>query len=203
VAFLGADALEWQIRLEGSAAGAARRTEVCYKNINSDPLRGTPLETLHWRSAALGRPENELVGVMYDSYQNQSFPFVAANTSHWVYAGTGVKDGDALATIVGYEFDRVFDNGRTPPNLVVLARSPVVTFDGTTGVHNASIYTAPSGAWVFAAGTIKWSWGLAGGIGPRSLADKAVQRMTANLFERAGLPASSPGATFGAAPVLP
>jgi hypothetical protein len=62
VAFLGADALEWQIRLEGSTAGAARRTEVCYKDINSDPLRGTPLETLHWRSAALGRPENELIG---------------------------------------------------------------------------------------------------------------------------------------------
>jgi hypothetical protein len=35
VAFLGADALEWQIRLEGSAAGAARRTEVCYKDKNS------------------------------------------------------------------------------------------------------------------------------------------------------------------------
>ena len=114
VAFLGADALEWQIRLEGSATGAARRTEVCYKDINVDPLRGTPLETLHWRSAALGRPENELIGVMYDSYQNQSFPLLVANSSHWVYAGTGVKDGDALAPIVGYEFDRVFDNGRTP-----------------------------------------------------------------------------------------
>lgn len=198
VAFLSADNLEWQIRLEGSATGAVRRTEVCHKGMASDPLSGTPLETTHWRSAALGRPENELIGVMYDSYQKQSFPFVAANTSHWVYAGTGVKDGDALAPIVGYEFDRVFDNGRTPPNLVVLARSPVVGFDGTPGVHNASIYTASSGAWVFAAGTIEWSWGLAGGLGPHSLADRAVQRMTANLFERAGLPASSPGATFGA-----
>ena len=69
----------------------------------------------------------------------------------------------------------------TPANLVVLARSPVVGFDGTPSVHNASIYTAPSGAWVFAAGTIQWSWGLAGGLGSQSLANKTVQRMTANL----------------------
>jgi len=135
---------------------------------------------------------------MYDSYQNQNFPFVAANTSHWVYAGTGVKDGDSLSKIVGYEFDRVFDNGRTPSDLVILARSPVVGFDGVAGMHNATIYSAPSGAWVFAAGTIEWSWGLAGGLAERNLADKAVQRMTANLFDRARLPASSPGATFGA-----
>jgi len=56
----------------------------------------------------------------------------------------------------------------TPANLVVLARSPVVGFDGTPSVHNASIYTAPSGAWVFAAGTIQWSWGLAGGSEARA-----------------------------------
>jgi hypothetical protein len=198
VAFLGGNALGWQIRLEGSGTGAARRTEVCYKGMNSDPQRGTPLESNSWRSAALGRPENELVGIMYDARQNQSFPFVVANSSHWVYAGTGVRDGDALAPIVGYEFDRVFDNGRTPPNLEVLARSPVIRRDGTHGVHNASIYTAPSGAWVFAAGTIQWSWGLAGGLGAHSFADRTVQRMTANLFERAGLPASSPRSTFGA-----
>jgi len=198
VAFLGADTLEWQIRLEGSASGAARSTEVCHKGMDSDPLRGTPLETTHWRSRTLDRPENALVGIMYESYQNETFPFVAANTSHWVYAGTTVKDGDALSAIVGYEYDRVFDNGRTPANLVVLARSPVVAFDGTSALQNASIYTAPSGAWVFAAGTIQWSWGLAGGLGSQSLADRTIQRMTANLFERAGLPASSAGATFGA-----
>jgi hypothetical protein len=197
VAFLGADTLEWQVRLEGSAA-SSRRTVVCYKGMDSDPLRGTPLESTHWRSTALNRPENELVGVMYESYQTRSFAFVAANTSHWVYAGTGLKDGDTLPPIVGFEFDSVFDNGRTPANLIVLARSPVVGFDGTAGVHNATIYTATSGAWVFAAGTLEWSWGLSGGLASRSLADKTVQRMTANLFDNAGLPASSPGSTFGA-----
>jgi hypothetical protein len=169
--------------------------------MSSDPLRGTPLETTQWRSAALGRPENGLIGVMYDAYQNQSFPFVVANSTHWVYAGTGVKDGDSLAPIVGYEFDRVYDNGSTPPNLVVLARSPVIRHDGTAGTHNASIYTAPSGAWVFAAGTIEWSWGLSGGPEIRKVADATVQRVTANLFDKAGLPASSPGATFGAKPL--
>ncbi|HWE26063.1 MAG TPA: N,N-dimethylformamidase beta subunit family domain-containing protein [Myxococcales bacterium] len=198
VAFLSADNLEWQVRLESSSSGAARHTVVCHKGMPSDPLRGTPLETTQWRSAALNRPENGLIGVMYDSYQNQSFPFVVANSSHWVYAGTGVRDGDSLAPIVGYEFDRVYDNGRTPPDLVVLARSPVVRHDGTAGMQNASVYTAASGAWVFAAGTIEWSWGLSGGPYTPGVADATIQRMTANLFDRAGLPASSTGATFGA-----
>src|SRR5438067_478808 len=69
VAYLSADALEWQIRLEPGASGTPRRTEVCHKGYPSDPLRGTPLESTEWRSPALNRPENELVGVMYDSYQ--------------------------------------------------------------------------------------------------------------------------------------
>jgi hypothetical protein len=47
-------------------------------------------------------------------------------------------------------------------------------------VANSSIYQAPSGAWVFGAGTISWSWGLdfPGVVHP------GIQRITANVLNR-------------------
>ena len=63
----------------------------------------------------------------------------------------------------------------------VLSRSPF-TDSGTAATANSSIYQAPSGAWVFGAGTTGWSWGLdlAGTVDPR------IQRITANLLNRFG-----------------
>ncbi|TMA17861.1 MAG: hypothetical protein E6J85_16130 [Deltaproteobacteria bacterium] len=82
----------------------------------------------------------------------------------------------------------------TPANLVVLARSPVVGFDGTPSEHLHGPF--------WRVGLRRWHHpmvvGARRGLGSQSLANKTVQRMTANLFERAGLAASSPGDTFGA-----
>jgi len=63
----------------------------------------------------------------------------------------------------------------------VLSQSPYVD-TGTALTANSSIYQAPSGAWVFGAGTISWSWGLdlSGVVDPR------IQRITANLLQRFG-----------------
>src|SRR2546427_9772220 len=54
---------------------------------------------------------------------------------------------------------------------------------------NSSIYQAPSGAWVFGAGTTSWSWGL----DLDGLVDPRIQRITANLLNRF-LGVSSPAA---------
>ena len=52
----------------------------------------------------------------------------------------------------------------------------------SSDLANSSIYQAPSGAWVFGAGTVSWSWGLDldGVVDPR------IQRITANLLQRFG-----------------
>ncbi|PYS01153.1 MAG: hypothetical protein DMG16_13585 [Acidobacteria bacterium] len=58
------------------------------------------------------------------------------------------------------------------------------THAGNTGNRaiqsNSSIYQAPSGAWVFTAGTISWSWGL----DYPGVADARIQRITANVLNR-------------------
>src|SRR5581483_12012745 len=67
---------------------------------------------------------------------------------------------------------------------------------------NGAIYTAPSGAIVFTAGTFYWSWKLDDNDYQRHGADPRVQRMTANILNRMipTAPAAAPGAA--AAPAV-
>jgi hypothetical protein len=108
--------------------------------------------------------------------------YVVTNSSSWVYAGTGFHDGDSVPGIVGYEMDRLVSNYPMPPNTsyTLLSHSPYVSSGGVADYANSSIYQAPSGAWVFAAGTISWSWGL-DNFG-YTLADPRIQQTTANIL---------------------
>jgi hypothetical protein len=96
------------------------------------------------------------------------FDYVVSNASDPYYASTGLKNGDRLTGLVGYEWDGLLNNGSTPEGLVVLSSSPVRAQGllpqlppGTNPeISNAVRYTAKSGAKVFATGSIQWVWGL-------------------------------------------
>jgi hypothetical protein len=81
---------------------------------------------------------------------------VIDDASHWVFAGTNMKSGDALAGLFGYKVDAIYGDG--PAGLVRLAHSPFVD-QGRTRYANMTIYAAPSGALVFATGSMQWNWG--------------------------------------------
>jgi hypothetical protein len=89
---------------------------------------------------------------------------VVTNAGHPVFAGTGFSDGDAVPGIVGYEMDRTVAEYPLPASTTraILSRSPYTDVEGRAESSESAIYRAPSGAWVFAAGTISWSWGLDG-----------------------------------------
>jgi NHL repeat len=202
IAYLTADESYWQIRLEPSRGDKRPwRTEVCYKDAAPahDPQAGTNLITMRWRDVEVGAPEQATHGVMSDGWEFADLPWIVQGSGSWVYAGTGLQDGDSIPLLVGYESDRIFAEFPQPAGLEVLARSPVVSFDsGDAGPnwHNATVYTAPSGAFVFAAGVVQWSYGLSA----PGVADARVQRITDNLFQRAHLVPSLPGDSFGAGP---
>ncbi len=188
LAFFSANTCYWQIRLEPSADGRPGRTQVGWKKRADtlDPLRGTPLETTAWRSPPVNEPENALLGVMYTAWEHPpAAPWVVQNASAWPYQGTGVKDGDSIPGIVGYETDRTAENGSSPAGLTVLAHSPVTDVSGRADFQEAAVRDGPAGNFVFAAGTIEWSWGL------WRTADARVQKVTENVFRRAGLPPAS------------
>ncbi|MBJ6764404.1 hypothetical protein JGU66_26840 [Myxococcaceae bacterium JPH2] len=196
LAFLAGDTSCWLIRLEPSFSGVPRRRQVCFKDEapREDPLAHSNVITVRWRNPLLNEPENGLVGVMSDSWALINQPFVVRNAGAWPFEGTGLADGDTLLAMAGYEIDREWDNGHSPAGLVPLATSPVIGSKGEPNWHAASVYTAPSGAFVFAAGGVAWSLGLS----HFNFADLRVQRITDNVFARAGLVAPHPGDTFGA-----
>ncbi len=186
LAFFTANSIYWQIRMENSTAGIPNRVITCYKDITLDPLATTSpsLATVNWRDPPVNQPENALLGVMYSSLFSGgvAYPWTVSNASNWVYSGTGVKDGDYIPGLVGYEYDRVWNNGLTPSNLVMLSNSHVVDNYGNNDVANGSIYVAPSKAFVFTAGTIYWSWKLDDNEYQHHGVDFRVQQMTANVL---------------------
>src|SRR5262249_18986635 len=62
--------------------------------------------------------------------------------------------------LVGYEWDRVFANNATPPNLQILSTSHTLNDQNKSDVSNTTYYIAPSGAMVFASGSIYWELAL-------------------------------------------
>jgi hypothetical protein len=187
LAFMEGNAIYWQARFEPSTVdGAPDRVMVCYKNQAIDPVQG-PTTTVQFRDPFLNRPEQLLMGVQFSadhSSDDPNAPFVVANSSNWVYAGTGLADGSQVPGMVGYEVDSLFTATPQPASVAgtytILSQSPFVSETGATVIANASIYEAPSGAWVFGAGTIVWSWGL----DYPGVADPRIQRMTANVLNR-------------------
>lgn len=200
VAFLTANEIYWQTRLEDGPAGPGTRI-TCYKGSVLDPVAASQpsLATGRWRSFPVSDPEATLIGQMYGSIVNRVADWVVAEPGHWLYEGTGLAAGDHLSNLIGQEFDSYFPE-LAPDGTVVLARGPVdaVLRDPddpdkypSPPIHTATAYTAASGATVLAAGTFQWSWAI-DGYGDRSYngvatpRDVRVERMTANIFDRLG-----------------
>lgn len=187
LAFLGANASYWQVRFEPSSTGDLDRTMVGYKELAamdhpSDPRYTTTL----WRNI---RPEGAMIGVEYNGISDPTpGNIVVTNTAHWLFGGTGLSNGDVLPNVLGYETDSIDSN--SPPGTIDLAHSPFPT--GAPQVYaDMSIYTAASGANVFATGSVWWSLGL-DSYGPSKGVVSGVQQITANFLALALLPSLSP-----------
>jgi hypothetical protein len=177
--FFGANAVYWQVRLERASDGTPNRTVVGYKDAQLDPVDG-PTTTVLWRDPPVNRPEQTLVGIQFGTSGLSPYrPMHIINSGSWVYEGTGFRDGQTVPGIVGNEADRLDPDYPRPAALSyeTLSSSPLGKPGEPPG--ESSIYQAPSGAWVFAGGTLAWSWGLDGPV-----ADPRLQRTTANVLDR-------------------
>lgn len=117
---------------------------------------------------------------------------VVSNSSHWAYAGTGLKDGDKLPGMLGYEIDTYVDNGASPSTLKILAHSPI-NDPNNPGVHgDMSIYTKKcfgffclnDVATVFATGSMYWNYGLDSYGHDPALENESVKQITRNVLNR-------------------
>ena len=222
LAFFSGNEVFWKTRWESSIDGANTpyRTLVCYKethaNARIDP-QDPPTWTGTWRDPRFsppsdgGRPENALTGTIFTvnsaplstaivvtgTFKTQPFwrntrvAALAASGSTTLTAGT-----------LGYEWDENLNNGFRPAGLTTLSTTTVSgvqklldngsTYGNGTATHAMTLYRHSSGALVFGAGTVQWSWGLDSdhdrGSAP---ADLAMRQAVVNLFGDMGVSAGS------------
>jgi len=188
----------WQVRYEPSTSGVPDRILFCAKESDRDPVYNTERDkdlTVRFRNLHPARPEVSLVGMMMSAEEVEGdFTPVPVALRHWVYEGTGIASGRTRSVpgLLGYEVDKSFALDPawarySPKGITVLARAWVQPLKLERLPTESTIYTAPSGAIVFAAGTMQWSWGLDswGAPGLRTVgAHPDVQRITKNLLAR-------------------
>ncbi|WP_324785760.1 N,N-dimethylformamidase beta subunit family domain-containing protein [Streptomyces sp. H51] len=163
LAFLGANTCFRRVRLEPGPHGGVR-TVVCYKtDYLLDPYleRHPTMATTDFRAGPGADPESSLTGVIYEGFPTDA-PYRVENAGHWVFQGTGVRKGDSFAHLVGVEYDRVSPGFPTPAPIEIVAHSPLVC-KGRHSHSDSAYYTVPSGAGVFATGTMRWVEGLMAG----------------------------------------
>jgi hypothetical protein len=189
LAFISGNEIYWQVRYEPNA-GVPRRVVVGYKTWEPDPVRDPKLRTIRWRD--LGRPEQKLIGVQlpdngWMNWGGQSW--VPKNSTHWAFAGSGLDDGIPVrAEISGYEIDAYDASVGLPDgtDYTLLSSSAFLNYQGMFMTQNSSIYRSLAGNWVWASGSMDWSWGLSPGgssMGGNNVR-KSLQIVTRNIFNR-------------------
>jgi hypothetical protein len=195
------------------ASNTSYRTLVSYKETYaSAKIDPSPLWTGTWRDPRFsppsdgGRPENALSGQMFmvnccssasPPSLGMKVPYADGQMRFWrntsiAYLGPG-QSATLPAYTLGYEWDAIVDNGQTPAGLITMSSTTVDvsqllqdygnTYAPGTATHNLTMYRSPSAALVFAAGTIRWSWGLDGRHDlPASTPSQDMQQATVNLL---------------------
>nr|MBA3869018.1 hypothetical protein [Anaerolineae bacterium] len=139
IGFFGANTSFWRIRFEADPiTNEPDSVMVTYKSTesgNPDPS-GQPTGT--WRDPnGANTPENALIGEMYVGYNlSLYFPLrlSATDMSDPLFRHTGLQNMPpntylnvgAENQLLGWEWDTFVDNGLSPPNLKILAKSPVL-----------------------------------------------------------------------------
>ena len=219
LAFFSGNSVYWKTRYEPSKDGTDTpyRTLVTYKetwaNAKIDPSSEW---TGTWRDARFsppadgGRPENQLMGTMF-MVNDGDLPLTVQSEEGkyrlWRHTNlTSIPSGDSVELsphTVGYESDEDADNGFRPPGMIRLSTTTgdvgqvlqddfgIKVAPGQT-THNMTLYRADSGALVFSAGTIQYTWGLDGvHDGETTPTDSRMQQAVVNLFADMGVQPST------------
>ena len=117
--------------------------------------------------------------------------WTCAMPEHWLFAGTGMKKGDSIKGLLGWEWHGA--PRMDLPGMNVVAEGDALINGRTVGRYTATVYDGPQGNIVFNAATIWWANGIAsppGHMNPRRHGvaqqgpDERVQQITRNLFQR-------------------
>lgn len=185
--FLGANAIFRRIRFENSPFGQ-NRIEVNYRNPYQDPLFGIDNAdvTANWPSYPAPSDESSLIGLHYQCNPVNA-PMIITDPSSWIFAGTNVSFGTKIPHLIGSEFDQFLPYSPHPPNIQLLAHSPLLCRN-VPYFSDMSYYSTTSGGGVFATGTNYWVVTLGSGCPPFTgiCPDPITDQVTANVLRKFG-----------------
>jgi len=153
---------------------------------------GGTREFQHMQSLAHERPyANELIGAHSTGPVTGGADWVCSLPEHWIYEGTGIKRGEGIPGLVGWEWH---GDPAPIPGLEIVASAPTQSAPGKLngGVHTGTVYPGTKGNFVFNAGTCWWADGLSappGYVRPKVYTepkgpDARVQRITENILKK-------------------
>ncbi len=205
LAFFSGNEVYWKTRWE-SNDGTEDRTLVCYKegtmadgSLNERTCgfkcdASTSEWTGLWKTGAnydAGKPENALTGQLsWVEYPSQiEVPDFYKKLRFWRNSAVANLSAGQTAVLgvntLGYEWDYeqpAFASSNPPGRITMSSK----TVNGLT--HKLSLYRHSSGALVFGAGTVQWSWGLDGShSGGSTTVSPEMQQATVNLFADMGV----------------
>ena len=134
---------------------------------------------------------NELMGAHSTGPVTGGADWICTRPDHWIYEGTGMKRGDRVPGLIGWEW-----HGDPAPieGLEIVAEGPThSTPEKPNGGHyTATVYPGPKGNVVFNAATCWWADGLSeppGYVRPSAYMtpegpDERIQKITANVLNR-------------------
>lgn len=187
MAFLSGNEVYWKTRWEPSADGTntPHRTLVSYKETHANQkIDPNPAWTGTWRDPRFsppadgGRPEHSLTGTLFrvNAGSDAAIVVPAAEGKMRMWRNTSIANLSAgqsatlPASTLGYEWDETPNDINSPPGLIRLSATTRnvgsalldfgSTFGSATATHHLALYRHASGALVFGAGTVQWTWGL-------------------------------------------
>ncbi|MEV6493045.1 N,N-dimethylformamidase beta subunit family domain-containing protein [Actinoplanes sp. NPDC051633] len=213
LAFFSGNEVFWKTRWESSVDGSGTpyRTLVAYKETHANAIIDpSPEWTGTWRDPRFsppkngGRPENALTGTSFEvnaGTVNLQVPAADGKMRLWRSTTVATQAAGATATLgsgtVGYEWDEDAENASRPPGQIQLSTTNATNVEvlidqgsnyaNGNATHHLVMYRAPSGALVFGAGTVQWSWGLDSTHDRGSgAASTPMKQATVNLFADMG-----------------
>jgi hypothetical protein len=190
--FLSGNSVCWVTPFRASGAGQPNRIIFRGGPYGGDRDYAKDREKSNGPFPEHGPDESLLMGAGNTRPINGGGDWTITKPDHWMFEGTGVKQGDRIPGLVGWEYH---GGPADIPGLEVVAAGRAWVGGVTPSSWAATIYPGPKGNFVFNAATIFWCQDLSippGHTLPWSHwsrphgPDARVQRITHNLLKKAG-----------------
>jgi hypothetical protein len=190
--FLSGNAVCWVTPLKPSTDGRPKRIMFRGGPYGGDYKWAVAREKDHGPFPERGPDEGYLMGARNVEPVNGGGDWICTNPEHWMFKGTGMKKGDRIPGLIGWEYHG--DPPNDVPGLEVVAAGTAWVGGVRPQNWTATIYPGPKGNFVFNASTIFWSQGMSSPPGhmlpwshwsrPHG-PDERVQKITTNLLQKA------------------